>query len=474
MQVALKKQKSFKGGFIFRRLEGEPQAKLEDAGVPKRLHVLLQQGQPIVKVGQRVARGQVIGEGGPALCPVHAPASGVVVEVGQREGEGNPTPVVVIELDGKSDFVPVQGATRDVERLTPEAVQRILHEAGVSALFHEGFPSAEGGSNLSAADVKMVAISAISTEPFLPRPAVLLDGRVEEFAAGLRVLHQALPHATVVVAHSHVERQLFLDVERALGCPSWLRLHALLPKYPQEHPLVLTSTLLGLRRVPLSPAKNGVLVGDVQAVLHAKEAVVDGLPVTERVVALGGQAFEPTGYVRAKVGTPFRVLVEGRLKNQERACIVSGGLLRGRRVADLQEPVTSTTCAIAALPLVDKAELLGSFQTGSRAVSFSRAFVSALLPFARARLVANLQGERRPCVQCNYCEDVCPVGIIPHLLSKQVTHNLVEETERFGIFACIECGLCSYVCPSKIDLMADIQSGKRTLLLEKEKYDQTA
>ncbi len=477
MQINLRQEKSFRGGFKFRQLEGEPEPRIEEVKPEGRLRLLLRQGHsgaclPAVQQGQRVVRGQVIARGDTASYPVHAPVSGVVVEVAQEGGEG--APALIIEPDGRSGQALLPGATTAIETLGAEQVQRLLHEAGVGALFYEGFPSPQGGCGLAASEVKAVLVSAISTEPFLPRPAVLLADRVEEFATGLRVLHQALPQAMVLVGHNTLDRKLFQRVEQLLDAPSWLRFVPLLPKYPQEDPVVLSSTVLAVREVPLSPARLGVVVGDAQAVLHAKEAVVDGQAVTERVVALGGQAFRPTGYVRARIGTPLRAILDGRLQEPERACVVVGGVLRGRRIVDLDEPVTRSTSAVAALPLPEQPELLGSFLPGTRAASVSGAFASALLPFARRRLVPSLQGERRPCVQCNYCEEVCPVGIIPHLLSKQVTHNLLEESERFGILTCIECGLCSYVCPSKIDLLADIQCGKRTLIKERESYGQPA
>ncbi len=472
-------QRTFMGGFVFPRLEGEPEAHVEEIPVAGLLRVPLAQGpgvacRPMVKAGDRVLRGQLMGETtGDLSFPTHAPAAGVVREVQETTIADGPVPVVCIEPDAQDAEQRLPGATADFERLRAEEAQQLLHAAGVSALFLEGFPGPAGSCRLGADQVKLVAIAALATEPFLPKPAVLLNGRVEDFALGLRALHQALPGAVIVIAHGQSDTETFAQVSRQVGDPPWLSLRALAEKYPQEHPAILVATLLGQRKAVLSPAALGILVGDVQCVLHAKEAVVDGRSVTERIVALGGQAFSRTGYVRVRIGSSLQRAVQDRLDRPEHAYLVLGGLLTGRRLNDLEEPVTRTTAAIAALPVPGCPELLGSFLPGTRSVSKSNAFLSAILPFVSRRLTPSLQGERRPCVQCNYCEEVCPVGIIPHLLSKQVTHNLVEEAERFGIMTCIECGLCSYVCPSKIDLMADIQAGKRVLIQERERYAET-
>jgi len=80
-----------------------------------------------------------------------------------------------------------------------------------------------------------------------------------------------------------------------------------------------------------------------------------------------------------------------------------------------------------------------------------------------------MRGEKRPCVACNFCEEVCPAGIMPYLIHKYLYADLIEEVEQARVDLCIECGLCSYVCPSKIDLRKQLIEAK--VLIEKEKQE---
>jgi Na+-transporting NADH:ubiquinone oxidoreductase subunit A len=80
--------------------------------------------------------------------------------------------------------------------------------------------------------------------------------------------------------------------------------------------------------------------------------------------------------------------------------------------------------------------------------------------FIPKKLDAGVHGGVSPCVQCNFCDEVCPVDIYPFLIWKHVGVEAVEECFRLRPFDCVECGLCDYVCPSKIDIMQSVKRAK--------------
>ena len=45
--------------------------------------------------------------------------------------------------------------------------------------------------------------------------------------------------------------------------------------------------------------------------------------------------------------------------------------------------------------------------------SYSKCFLSTLRRSFAERFTTALRGERRPCVSCGFCEEVCPAGIMP-------------------------------------------------------------
>ncbi len=137
--------------------------------------------------------------------------------------------------------------------------------------------------------------------------------------------------------------------------------------------------------------------------------------------------------------------------------------MTGTAFDDLSTSVDRTASSIAVLEENRERQFLSFLRPGIRRDSFSNAFLSSLFPNVKRKIDTNENGERRSCIYCNYCEEVCPVGLMPYLLSKYVTHDMIEEANRHKILACIDCGLCTYVCPSKIPLMTHIQEGKAQL-----------
>ena len=114
-------------------------------------------------------------------------------------------------------------------------------------------------------------------------------------------------------------------------------------------------------------------------------------------------------------------------------------------------------------------EFLSFIRPGWDRSSYSGCFLSSARKNFRERFTAAVRGERRPCISCNFCEDVCPAGIMPYLIHKYLYRDLIEEAEEARVDLCIECGLCSFVCPSKIDLRSEFIKLKG--LIEKEKEE---
>ena len=113
-------------------------------------------------------------------------------------------------------------------------------------------------------------------------------------------------------------------------------------------------------------------------------------------------------------------------------------------------------------------EPFGFVRPGWDRSCYTPCFLSSLRGTFREYFTTALRGEPRPCISCGSCEEVCPAGIMPHLIHKYLYRDLIEEADQGRVDLCVECGLCSVVCPSKIDLRGQLIDAKRLIQKEKE------
>jgi RnfABCDGE-type electron transport complex C subunit len=476
-------RKTFTGGFFFKNLRGAPKPRIEETPFPARVIIPLKQGfgsevSPIVNPTDKVTAGQIIGISDSAVStPVHSSVNGTVEQIIQYPSngggiKGGDVNAVVIEPDGSREWTRIEGASPAFERKNPDEIGKILYIAGVTSLGQSGFPTKYNTSSAQPENITDLIINAVNTEPFLPTNEILLTGNVEKFVTGIRVLRQALPEANVHIGINRQDKEIIKEIVNAAKDIDWLSIHLLKPKYPQEHEVVLTSTILGMV-VPYGghAADIGVIVLDVQAALHAYEAVVEGKPLIERIVTLGGPAYKDNIAAKVRVGTPIEHILAGRIEEGVEKRIILGGIMTGHPLEYLSIPMCRTTSSILALKEDKKREFLTFIRPGVNRHSFSYTFLSAIFPSWTKRTDTNMHGELRPCVACTFCTDACPVDLMPHLLSKYVEFGPLEETLKLKIHACIDCGLCTYVCPAKIPLMTDIQEGRKRIIEEAEEEE---
>lgn len=209
----------------------------------------------------------------------------------------------------------------------------------------------------------------------------------------------------------------------------------------------------------------GVLILDIEDVLRVYEAVALGKPFIERTVALAGSACKKNKYVNLRIGISLQEALKDNIKDGIEPRAIFGNTMTGFMQKNFSIPVGRSIGHITVLKESRERQFLAFMQAGLKSDSYSHAFLSSYVPSAR-RYDTNMHGELRPCIQCGYCQETCPVGIIPHLLRKQIKHDICEGAEKLGIFECIDCGLCSYVCPCKIPLADDIAWGKKKLIEE--------
>lgn len=462
--------KTFPGGYSFKGFKGQPKDELISLGAPSKVIIPLSQGfgtflGPLVKVGDNVHAGQIIARDDNKISsPAHSSINGKVVGIEKMNYFKREVTMAIIEGQGKEELERIEGHVQQWEKLSREQIEKILYVSGVTSLGREGIPTRFKTSIIGPWEVEDLIIHGVSSEIYNTSLELLLKGKdLYKFVEGIKILKKVMPQAVVHLALNKEKRSILEKVKKLTTSLDRFKIYPVVPKYPQGYDEVLIPSLLN-KKFPYgySAANISIVVLNIQAVIHVFEAVTEGKPVIERKIALCGPCFKENIHVNVKVGTPLEFILKDRLKEGP-SRIVLNSLLAGVELNDLTLPIDRTFSQIIAIPENKERKFLVFARPGIRKESYSRTFLSSLFK-TKKTVDTNLCGEERPCIQCGYCSEVCPVRIIPSLLYRYFKAGITEPLMRYGIFNCIDCNLCTHVCPSKIPLAKNLRDAKAKLI----------
>lgn len=407
-----------------------------DAAVPKVLVFPLCQHigapcQPLVKVGERVLKGQKLADSEARICaPIHASVSGQVIAIEPRPNSlGEETMAIVIENDGREEQAAPIAVGKTIEQLTSEEIVHIVREAGIVGMGGAGFPTHYKLVPPKETKIEMVILNGAECEPYLTCDHRVMLERADAVVLGLRLLMKAVGVDQGYIGVEVNKTDAIAALRQASAAFPGIEIVPLQVKYPQGAELMLIKAITG-RELPSGklPADIGIIVNNVSTAAAVADAVTTGQPLLERVVTVSGTMVERPQNLRVRLGTPFSdLLAECGLKGQP-GKIIQGGPMMGITQSDMSVPVTKVVSGILALAPTET------------------------VPF-----------EVGPCIRCARCVDVCTMRLQPIFLSQFAERGMLDQAEAYHLFDCRECGCCSYVCPARRPLLQNIRLAKNAV-----------
>lgn len=400
---------------------------LRQVPLPSQLVIPLKQhigpeGELCVKPGDYVLRGQPLTRGRGRMLPVHAPTSGTIKAIAPHS-TAHPSALeelsVILDADGEDIWIERDGWS-DYRCQSREALIERIHQFGVAGLGGAGFPT--GNKLLGGGDkIDTLIINAAECEPYITADDRLMQDCAAQIVEGVRILAHILQPQRILIGIEDNKPQAISMMRAVLANSHDMQLRVIPTKYPSGGAKQLTQILTG-KQVPHGGRSSdiGILMQNVGTAYAVKRAVIDGEPLTERVVTLTGESISQPGNVWARLGTPVNHLLEfaGFRPVQEQK-VIMGGPLMGFTLPWLDVPVVKITNCL----LAPSASEMGEEQ------------------------------EEQGCIRCSACADSCPADLLPQQLywfSKGQQH---DKATAHNLSDCIECGACAYVCPSNIPLV---------------------
>jgi len=385
--------------------------------------------KPVVTIGQEVKKGEMIGEAaGFVSAPVHSSVSGKVIAIGEfLNAMGRMVTSIVIENDGKEEWTLLKD-NPDYMSLSADRIKDKIREAGIVGMGGAAFPTVVKLSPPKEKTIDTVILNGAECEPYLTGDYRLMVEKPVEIIEGLKILMKELGVSRGFVGIEDNKPGAVRTMKEAAGGQDNIDVCALPTKYPEGAEKMLIKALTE-RDVPprCLPMDVHVVVQNIGTAVAIYEAVRYGKPLIERVVTVTGEGVNEPKNLLVKIGTFVSHLIEecGGLKD-ESLKVIAGGPMMGFAISSLDVPVTKGTSGIVVLT---EGEIVHAEDYG-------------------------------PCIRCGRCIDICPMGLMPSMLSIYSEKGFYEGAKEYNLFDCFECGSCAFVCPSKRPIVQLVRVAK--------------
>lgn len=428
--------------FTFRGGVHPPENKLQTEnlatevfGASKMLYVPMLQHigaplEPTVKIGEKVLKGQKIGDSEAFVSsPVHSPVSGTVkkIEVMPFPLSGKVT-TVVIENDEQEEWAELT-KLENWEAASNEEILAMVREKGIVGIGGACFPTHIKLNPPKDVKIDTLLLNGAECEPYLNSDNRLMLEEPHKIIEGIKIIMKVLGVEKAHIGIEDNKPEAIASMKKACEGTK-IEVAMLKTQYPQGGEKQLIKAVLD-RDVPSGglPSAVGVVVQNTGTAAAIYEGLVEGTPIIEKIVTVSGLAVGKPTNLKVRIGTMFNEILDHTNTNRDEIeKLVMGGPMMGMAQPSEMVPVVKGTSGLLALTKEETN------------------------PY-----------KPKSCIVCGKCIKACPMDLLPNMYAKLARFKRWEEMGDFHLMDCIECGSCSYICPANRPLTEAIKIGKAKL-----------
>ncbi len=388
---------------------------------------------PIVNVGDRVLKGQKVAEADGLASPIHSPVSGTVTKIENRIFPlSGKIMTIFIENDGKEEWAELT-KIENWETAEKKDLLDMIKDKGIVGIGGATFPTHVKLNPPSNVKIDTLLLNGAECEPYLNSDNRLMLENPKSIIEGIKIIKKILGVTEAYIGIEDNKKEA-IEIMGKAAEGTGIEVVPLKTKYPQGGEKQLIKSILN-RQVPSGqlPSAVGVVVQNTGTAAAVYEAIVNGIPLIEKIVTVSGGAIETPKNLKVAIGTPFHHLLDHcKIKREQMERLVMGGPMMG--LAQMSEDSTIIKGTSGLLALTTK----------------------EMRPY-----------KTRPCISCSKCISACPMGLTPLMYDRLADKKQWDEMKDYNLMDCIECGSCSYACPTNRPLVASIKTGKNKLRAKK-------
>ncbi len=368
-----------------------------------------------------------------------SPVSGIVEKI--IRGEKRKLLEIVIKANKKNRYKKYH--ITGYEKYNNDKLKELFFESGLWSLIKQR-PFSTGADPVKLP--KSIFISCFDSSPLAPDYDFILSHKEKEFQKGIDVISSFCNGKVHLNVDGDADSDFFKNIEGVQ-----------LNKFYGPHP----SGNVGIQIHHIDPINKGdvVWVLSPQSIITIGNFFLTGKYENNKTVAVTGSELKKPKYFNVFQGVNVFELLKGNLKSGKKR-FISGNVLHGDAIEEnghigfFEEQIT-------VIPEGDYYELFGWAMPGFKKYSFSRAFLSSLLPQKKLILDTNMHGEERAYVVSGQYENLVPMDIFPVQLIKSILVEDIELMEKLGIYevAPEDFALCEFACTSKMPVQDILRHG---------------
>ncbi len=402
-----------------------------DFGIPQKVFLPLSQhmGAPcesLVKVGDYVFVGQKIADTDAFMStPLHSSVSGKVTAIKEfMQSNGKVCDCIEIESDLKQEISQEVSPPNISDK---ESFIKAVRNSGCCGLGGAGFPThIKLNINQEKTPIDSLVVNGAECEPYITSDYRELIENQDDVLNGVEIILKQLEIKKAYICIEENKPNAIENFTKEVENNPQIEVVTLKSTYPQgaEKVIVYSATgrIIGEGQLPSSV---GAVVINVSTVGFISRYIKTGMPLIKRRVTVDGDLIKNPMNINVLIGTPVaEILSIAKCDMKQNTKLISGGMMMGKCLIDMNSPIVKTNNAI--LAIAKRKEKL--IQTN--------------------------------CIKCGSCMKACPLNLMPMVFEKAFDHNDAETLKKHSIMLCMNCGSCSYVCPAKRNLAEKNQMAK--------------
>lgn len=394
--------------------------------------------KPVVKKGDRVLVGQRIAEaGGFVSAHIHASVSGTVKNIEPRlTAGGTKAESIIIENDGEYEVME-RPAPANWQEMDRKDLLEVIQDAGIVGMGGAGFPTHVKLSPKNPDSIDYIIVNGSECEPYLTSDYRRMLEEPEKVVTGLEIVLHMFPQASGIIAIEDNKPEAIRIMKEQTADHPKIQVNVMKTKYPEgaERQLIYANTGRYINSGML-PADAGCIVHNVDTVTAIYKAVVEGVPLIDRIITISGDDIVDPKNFKVLLGTSLQELIKaaGGYLDGEPEKIISGGPMMGKAMFSTEVPAVKGSSAVLCMKKDEVAAC-----------------------------------EPSNCIRCGRCVAVCPGRVNPTKLASLAEHGKLDAFVEQDGMECCECGCCSYVCPAKRHLTQTIAATRKAILAGRKK-----